>query len=180
MIILRLKQAKKPLNPVFLQSNCILQHFSVLYFFLRSHSFNFASSKSDKQPNSHRKLKALKMKKQLLIIAIILFSLHAYADDKKIEYRSSNLKIAMYEYEQVNSLKLSLNIAKDKGMKAKVKLMDAEGTILHEEVIGRKPTAVNVRLDLSSAPTGKYYVELTSGDRIITKEVNRAQHSLNY
>ena len=58
--------------------------------------------------------------------------------------------------------------------------MDAEGTILHEEVIGRKSTAVNVRLDLSSAPIGKYYVELTSGDRIITKEVNRAQQSLSY
>ena len=120
------------------------------------------------------------MKKQLLIIAIILFSLHAYADDKKIEYRSSNLNIAMYEYEHVNSLKLSLNIAKDKGMKAKVKLMDAEGRVLHEEVIGKNPTSVNVRLDLSSAPTGKYYVELTSGDRIITKEVQRGYQSLSY
>jgi hypothetical protein len=120
------------------------------------------------------------MKKQLLIIAIILFSLHANADDKKIEYRSSNLKIAMYEYEHVNSLKLSLNIVKDRGQKAKVKLMDAEGRTLHEELIGRKPTAVNVRIDLSTAPAGTYYVELTSGDRIITKEVKRDQHSLSY
>lgn len=120
------------------------------------------------------------MKKHLLIIAIILFSLHANADDKKIEYRSSNLNIAMYEYEHVNSLKLSLNIIKDKGQKAKVKLMDAYGRTLHEELIGRKQTAVNVRVDLSSAPAGKYYVELTSGDRIITKEVKRDQHSLSY
>ena len=120
------------------------------------------------------------MKKQLLIIAIILFSLQANADDKKIEYRSSNLNIAMYEYEHVNSLKLSLNILKDKGQKAKVKLMDANGSILHEEVIGRKSTAVNVRFDLSSAPAGKYYVELTSGDRIITREVKRSQQSLSY
>lgn len=120
------------------------------------------------------------MKKQLLIIAIILFSLHAYADDKKIEYRSSNLNIAMYEYEHVNSLKLSLNIVKDRGQKAKVKLMDAEGRTIYEEVISRKPTSVNVRLDLSTAPTGTYYVELTSGDRIITKEVKRDQHSLSY
>ncbi|RFS17174.1 T9SS type A sorting domain-containing protein [Emticicia sp. C21] len=120
------------------------------------------------------------MKKQLLIIAIILFSLQAYADDKKIEYRSSNLNIAMYEYEHVNSLKLSLNILKDRGQKAKVKLMDAEGRTLHEEVIGRKLTSINVRLDLSTAPAGTYYVELTSGDRIITKEVKRDQHSLSY
>ena len=120
------------------------------------------------------------MKKQLLIIAIILFSLQANADDKKIEYRSSNLNIAMYEYEHVNSLKLSLNIIKDKGRNAKVKLMDANGSTLHEEVIGRKPTLVNVRLDLSSAPAGKYYIELTSGDRIITKEVMLSQKSLSY
>ncbi|MBA4853909.1 hypothetical protein [Emticicia sp. BO119] len=120
------------------------------------------------------------MKKQLLIIAIILFSLQANADDKKIEYRSSNLNIGMYEYEHVNSLKLSLNIAKDKGQKAKVKLMDADGRTLHEELIGRKQTSVNVRVDLSSAPVGKYYVELTSGDRIITREVNRGQQSLSY
>jgi hypothetical protein len=120
------------------------------------------------------------MKKQFLIIAIILFSLHAYADDKKIEYRSSNLKMAMYEYEHVNSLKLSLNIIKDKGRKAKVKLMDADGRTLHEEVISRKPTAVNVRLDLTAAPVGKYYIELTSGDRIITKEVKRGHQSLSY
>jgi hypothetical protein len=120
------------------------------------------------------------MKTQLLIIAIILFSLHANADDKKIEYRSSNLNIAMYEYEHVNSLKLSVNIIKDKGQKANVKLMDASGTTLYEESIGKKSTAVNVRVDLSSAPAGKYYVELTSGDRIITKEVNRGQQSLSY
>lgn len=120
------------------------------------------------------------MKKQLLIIITILFSLHANADDKKIEYRSSSLNIAMYEYEHIHSLKLSLNIIKDKGKKATIKLMDAEGTILFEESIAKKPTSVNVRFDLSSAPVGKYYVELRSGERIITKEVIRSKQALSY
>jgi len=120
------------------------------------------------------------MKKHFLIIAIILLSLQSKADDKKIEYRKSSLNIGMYEYGYIHSLKLSLNITKDKGEKAHMKLMDAQGTTLHEERIGNKQTSVNLRVDLSSAPVGKYYVEITSGARIITKEVLRNQTSLSY
>jgi len=82
------------------------------------------------------------MKKITSIIAIALLAttvaFNANADDKKMEYKSSNLNVGMYEAGHANSLKLNMNLTKDKGVQATIKLMDADGSILHEEVLGKK------------------------------------------
>ncbi len=120
------------------------------------------------------------MKNLILIIAVALLSTTVHAEEKKIDYRESNLNVGMYEYKSTNSLKLNVNISKDKGLKASVKLLDSVGNLVYSETTSKKSTSANLRLDLSQAPVGTYYLEVTSGDRIITKEITKGQQTLSY
>lgn len=120
------------------------------------------------------------MKKLILIIAVALFSTTVQAEDKRIDYRESQLNVGMYEYENINSLKLNANISKDKGLKASIRLLDAAGNQISVNRVNKKSTLVCLRFDLSEAPIGKYYLEVTSGDRIITKEIIKNAHTLSY
>ncbi|MBA4853740.1 hypothetical protein [Emticicia sp. BO119] len=124
------------------------------------------------------------MKKITSTIAIALLAttlaFNANAEDKKIEYKSSNLNVGMYEAGYTNSMKLNMNLTKDKGVAATVKLMDADGSILHEEVLGKKIESYKLCFDMSNMKAGKYYVEVKNGDRIITKEILKGTNTLSY
>lgn len=120
------------------------------------------------------------MKKLILIIAVALLSTTVQAEDKKIDYKESNLKVGMYEYKNTNSLKLNVNISKDKGLKANVRLLDSNGNLVYGEIANKNSISATLRLDLSEAPVGTYYLEVTSGDRIITKEIVKNAHTLSY
>ncbi len=120
------------------------------------------------------------MKKLILIIAVALLSTTVQAEDKKIDYKESNLGVAMYESQNTNSMKLNVNVSKDKGLKAMVKLLNSKGDLIYVEVANKKSTSANLRFDLNEAPIGTYYLEVTSGDRIITKEIIKGQNTLSY
>jgi len=124
------------------------------------------------------------MKKITSAIAIALLAtsvaFNANADDKKIEYKSSNLNVGMYEAGYTNSMKLNMTLTKDKGVAATIKLMDADGSILHEEVLGKKVESYKLCFDMNSVKAGKYYVEVKNGDRIITKEIVKSASNLSY
>lgn len=124
------------------------------------------------------------MKKITSAIAIALLAtsvaFNANADDKKIEYKSSNLNVGMYEAGYTNSMKLNMNLTKDKGVAATIKLMDADGSVLHEETLGKKVGSYKLCFDMSNVKAGKYYVEVKNGDRIITKEILKGANTLSY
>ncbi len=135
------------------------------------------------------------MKKLTSIIAIALLAtttvFNANAEDKKtattntssssvFEYKSSQLNVGMYESGKVNSMKLNLALTKDAGKKATIKLMDSKGTVLNEERIGKKLTGYNFRFDFSTVEAGKYFIEITEGDSIITKEIIKSTNTLSY
>ncbi|GAB3508935.1 T9SS type A sorting domain-containing protein [Emticicia fontis] len=124
------------------------------------------------------------MKKLTSAIAIALLAtsvaFNANADDKKIEYKSSNLNVGMYEAGYANSMKLNMNLTKDKGVAATVKLMDANGNTIHEQFIGKKAESFKLSFDMTNAEAGKYYVEVKNGDRIITKEILKSKSTLSY
>lgn len=124
------------------------------------------------------------MKKLTSAIAIALLAtsvaFNANADDKKIEYKSSNLNVGMYESGSANSMKLNMNLTKDKGVAATVKLMDANGNTIHEQFIGKKAESFKLTFDMTNAEAGKYYVEVKNGDRIITKEILKSKSTLSY
>jgi len=124
------------------------------------------------------------MKKLTSTIAIALLAttlvFNANAEDKKMEYKSSNLNVGMYEAGHTNSMKLNMNLTKDKGVAATIKLMDADGSILHEEVLGKKIESYKLCFDMSNVKAGKYFVEIKNGERIITKEILKSTSTLSY
>ncbi|WP_238806852.1 T9SS type A sorting domain-containing protein [Emticicia aquatica] len=140
-------------------------------------------------------MKTLKTTGKQSVIAIALLAttvfFNANAEDKKNEnasthsasmlnYKASNLNVGMYEFGYVNSLKLNINLTKDAGKTASVRLMDEAGVVLNQEIIGKKATGYNLRFDFSNVKTGKYFLEITSGDRVITKEIVKDKSTLSY
>lgn len=137
-------------------------------------------------------MKTLKTTLAIALLATTTF-FTANAEDKKLEknevstssnslatYKMSNLKVGMYEVGGVNSLKLNLTLTKDADKIATVKLMDENGTVLTKERVGKKETAYNFRFDFSESATGKYFIEITNGDHIITKEILKGKGTLSY
>jgi hypothetical protein len=136
-------------------------------------------------------MKTLKTTIAIALLATTVF-FNANAEDKKLEkneastsnslatYKMSNLKVGMYEVGSVNSMKLNLTLTKDAGKTAKVKLMNEDGTILSETTVSKKETAYNFRFDFSESAAGKYFIEVTNGDHIITKEVLKSKSTLSY
>lgn len=140
-------------------------------------------------------MKTLKTTGQHSVIAIALLAttvfFNANAEDKKsetkstntttmLEYKGSNLNIGMYEFGKANSMKLSMSLTKDAGKIAIVKIMDEKGSVLNEERIGKKLTGYNFRFDFNTVKAGKYFIEITNGEHIITKEIVKGTSTLSY
>ncbi len=137
-------------------------------------------------------MKTLQSTIAIALLATTVF-FNANAEDKKLEkneasttsnslatYKMSNLKVGMYEVGNVNSMKLNFTLTKDADKIATVKLMDENGTILTQERVGKKETAYNFRFDFSESALGKYFIEVTNGDHIITKEILKGKGTLSY
>ena len=140
-------------------------------------------------------MKTLKSTGLHSVIAIALLAttvfFNANAEDKKtgttntssstmLGYKSSNLNVGMYESGKANSMKLNMALTKDAGKMATVKLMDEKGTVLNEERIGKKLTGYNFRFDFSTVKAGRYFIEITNGEHIITKEIIKGISTLSY
>jgi len=136
-------------------------------------------------------MKTLKTTIAIALLATTVF-FNANAEDKKLEknetstsnslatYKMSNLKVGMYEVGSVNSMKLNFTLTKDAGKTANVKLMNEDGTVLSETTVSKKETAYNFRFDFSESAAGKYFIEVTNGDHIITKEILKGKGTLSY
>lgn len=136
-------------------------------------------------------MKTLQSTLAIALLATTVF-FNANAEDKKLEkneastsnsilnYKMSNLKVGMYEVGSVNSMKLNFTLTKDDDKIATVKLMDENGIVLTQERIGKKETAYNFRFDFSESAAGKYFIEVTNGDHIITKEILKGNGTLSY
>lgn len=137
-------------------------------------------------------MKTLQSTIAIALLATTVF-FNANAEDKKLEknetsatssslanYKMSNLKVGMYEVGSVNSMKLNFTLTKDADKIAVVKLMDENGTVLTQERVGKKETAYNFRFDFSESSAGKYFIEVTNGEYVITKEILKGKGTLSY
>lgn len=137
-------------------------------------------------------MKTLQSKIAIALLATTVF-FNANAEDKKLEkneaattsnsilnYKMTNLNVGMYEVGKVNSLILNLSLTKDSGKTATVKLLNENGNILSEERISKKATGYNFRYDFSTIQTGKYFIEITNGEYVITKEILKGKGTLSY
>lgn len=120
------------------------------------------------------------MKKLILVLAMAAFSLNSNANDLKIDYKESNFNLSINKAHNKGFYHVNLNIKKDADKKAKLRVLDANGKELHREIYNNKLTNFKVALDLSNADYGTYFIELTSGDRIVTKEINIDKNTLSY
>ncbi|GGD75663.1 hypothetical protein GCM10011514_44500 [Emticicia aquatilis] len=141
-------------------------------------------------------MKTLKSTLAIALLATTVF-FNANAEDKKedkkaekietattsnsiLNYKMTNLNVGMYEVGNVNSLLLNLSLTKDAGKIATVKLMNEKGNVLSEERISKKATGYNFRYDFSTIETGKYFIEITNGEYVITKEILKGKGTLSY
>ncbi len=135
-------------------------------------------------------MKTLKTTIAIALLTTTVF-FNANAEDKKsgttntssssmLEYKSSKLNVGMYEFGKANSMQLNMALTKDAGKKAIVKIMDEKGSVLNEERIGKKLTGYNFLFDFSTVKAGKYFIEITEGDNIITKEIIKSTNTLSY
>lgn len=139
---------------------------------------------------AHKIMKTLQTSIAIALLATTVF-FNANAEDKKtvttstststmLEYKSSNLNLGMYESGKVNSMKLKMALTKDAGKMVIVKIMDEKGSVLNEERIGKKLTGYNFCFDFTTIKAGRYFIEITEGDTIITKEILKSTNTLSY
>lgn len=137
-------------------------------------------------------MKTLQSTIAIALLATTVF-FNANAEDRKVEkaeaattsnsilnYKMSNLNVGMYEVGNVNSLQLSLSLTKDAGKIAIVKLMNEKGDVLNEDRIGKKATGYKFKYDFSTIEAGKYFIEITNGEYVITKEIIKGKGTLSY
>ena len=137
-------------------------------------------------------MKTLQSTIAIALLATTVF-FNANAEDKKVEkaeaattsnsilnYKMSNLNVGMYEVGNVNSLQLSLSLTKDAGKIAIVKLMNEKGDVLNEDRIGKKATGYKFKYDFSTIEAGKYFIEITNGEYVITKEIIKGKGTSSY
>lgn len=139
---------------------------------------------------AHKIMKTLKTTIAIALLATTVF-FNANAEDKKtantntnsstiLSYKMSNLNIGMYEVGSVNSLNLNIALTKDAGNTATIRLMDEKGTVLSQETIGKKLAGYNFRYDFKNMKVGKYFIEVTNGNQIITREIMKGNGTLSY
>jgi hypothetical protein len=140
--------------------------------------------------SAHKIMKTLKTSIAIALLATTVI-FNANAEDKKSEtakantstmlnYKMSNLNIGMYEVGNVNSLNLNIALTKDAGKTATIRLMDEKGRVLNQETIGKKLAAYNFRYDFKNMKAGTYFIEVTNGNQIITREIVKGNGTLSY
>jgi len=77
-------------------------------------------------------------------------------------------------YPSVESTKLNVLIAKEKGADISVQLRNEQGYILATQWVSRKETNCRLRFDLSELEDGKYQVVVSDGATKTVKEMNLA------
>jgi hypothetical protein len=120
------------------------------------------------------------MKKLILVLAMAAFSLQSNANDLKIDYKESKFNLSINKAYNKGFHYVNLNITKDADEKATLRVLDSKGKEVFKEAYGKKLTEFKVALNLSQADYGTYFIELTSGDRIVTKEISINKNTLSY
>jgi hypothetical protein len=85
-------------------------------------------------------------------------------------------EVGMYRVQ--NTLTMNLMVAKKPGERVGVKLLDQQGKVLYEEVIGRKQRRYARKLNFAEIKDGNYSVVISNGTDEIVKAVRLSTFSL--
>ena len=110
------------------------------------------------------------------LVALALFlSLSSFAADKKSD-RKNNASSSMVSlnaglFQLVNTNKIKLAVDKGTEKRLQVKLKDAGGRVLYNELYNKDAEQYRRVFDLEGMNDGTYYFELLYGDQKLVKEV---------
>ncbi|MDP5120401.1 MAG: hypothetical protein NWQ46_02310 [Spirosomaceae bacterium] len=114
------------------------------------------------------------MKKLFKTLAIVLLaSATTFAttieDDKKEVRQPTSFDIGMYNVK--NTSKVRLMLEKAKGDVLTIKLRDADGEVIHTEVVNKKNTFYSTNFQLDGLKDGTYQFEITGKNEKVIREV---------
>ncbi|GHB72032.1 hypothetical protein [Persicitalea jodogahamensis] len=78
-------------------------------------------------------------------------------------------EVGMYRIQK--SLKMRLLLEKKPGKTVSVRLLDQQGHVLHDEVVGRQMHKYGRSFDFSQMEDGRYTLEISDGKELIQKDI---------
>ncbi|MFC5409015.1 T9SS type A sorting domain-containing protein [Larkinella bovis] len=95
------------------------------------------------------------------LIALTFVSTTFAADDKDKTDVKSTFQSAVYP--MTNSMKVGVNVHKEKGSKVNIRLTNSEGYTLATRTLRKNSEAASIRFDLNQLEDGVYKVEISDG-----------------
>ncbi|MGV3558196.1 T9SS type A sorting domain-containing protein [Larkinella arboricola] len=102
------------------------------------------------------------------LIALTLVATQTFATDNGDKAKAT-FQSAVYP--MINSMKVGVNVSKEKDSKVNIKLLSHTGRILVTRKLGKGSEASNLRFDLNDLEDGVYKVEISDGNYTEVKTV---------
>ena len=116
----------------------------------------------------------MKNVKKMLAVALcslMMFPALASTNDADCQQKKpETFLVGMYRVK--DSLKMRLLLEKKAGEKVLVRLINQQGQVLHEEVVGKRQQKYGRNFDFSQIKDGRYTLEITNRDEVIKRSVN--------
>ena len=113
------------------------------------------------------------VKKMLAVALCSLMMFPAVASDNDVDNQQRKphtFEVGMYRVK--DSLKMRLLLEKKAGEKVMVRLLNPQGQVLHEEVVGKRQEKYGRNFDFSQIKDGRYTIEITNRDEVVKRSVN--------
>ncbi len=113
------------------------------------------------------------VKKMLAVALCSLMMFPALAKTDGPDYlpqKPHTFEVGIYRVK--DSLKMRLLLEKKAGEKVMVRLLNSQGQVLHEEVVGKRQQKYGRNFDFSQIKDGRYTLEITNRDEVIKRSIN--------
>lgn len=113
------------------------------------------------------------VKKMLAVALCSLMMFPALAKTDGPDYppqKPHTFEVGMYRVK--DSLKMRLLLEKEAGEKVMVRLLNAQGQVLHAEVVGKRQQKYGRSFDFSQIKDGRYTLEVANRDEVIKRSIN--------
>ena len=116
----------------------------------------------------------MKNVKKMLAVALcslMMFPALAKTDGPDCQQQKPHtFEVGMYRVK--DSLKMRLLLEKKTGEKVMVRLLNPQGQVLHEEVVGKRQQKYGRNFDFSQIQDGRYTIEIANRDEVVKRSIN--------
>ncbi|WP_373512964.1 hypothetical protein [Persicitalea sp.] len=115
----------------------------------------------------------MKNVKKMLAVALcslMMFPTLAAHDTDCQQKKPQTFEVGMYRVK--DSLKMRLMVEKKVGQKVIVRLLNQQGQVLHEEVVGKRMQKYGRNFDFSQIEDGRYTLEIANGEEVVQRSIN--------